>query len=575
MSYKFSTGSVRKGDIYFEDDREGAPTYIDFGADTITLRPSGSAILYAEDDAVGIGTTDPQTTLHVKGDPGQFRVEDTTVDYAYTIDCDGDGIRTHFGDMTAPGDEDSFMTFGAYTGLNRLDTAARDFHLYGTNTTTGFYFDESAGTFGIGTATPDNLLTVVGGHISSDGGVRTGTQHFSWSARTANFADGTVDLVSYISFGNNSVWGWIEVTLTDNHIGAQTTGKYTKRYQIGRNVDTAIGHQAAEVPANIGSVVDEWNLGSFEVDSNDLRIPIHRLTTNQNSVSVLVEGQLHVAFLDTVDNVLNSLSLSTPAVVTNSATRDYYSIMSDRVGIGTGGPDRKLDVLDAADPQLRLTHTDGSNYVDFYANGAGDLEITGSGNNAHLRFISPQNATVVIQSQHTGDSDVSLAFSVDAGANVPFSMGVDDSDSDKFKIGAATIDTDTKVTVTTGGKVGIATTSPESYLSLGGSVQFKVNSVAGDTTLDDTYHVVAADCNSGNVTVTLPSVSESILGRQYIIKRADTGGSGGANSLTIARNGANIDGAASDLSSIGNATSHTLICLGGAGWIIVDKYVGI
>ena len=41
MSYKFTTGSVRKGDIYYEDDRQGEPTYIDFGLDTITLRPSG------------------------------------------------------------------------------------------------------------------------------------------------------------------------------------------------------------------------------------------------------------------------------------------------------------------------------------------------------------------------------------------------------------------------------------------------------------------------------------------------------------------------------------------------------
>lgn len=111
---------------------------------------------------VGIGTMSPSASLHVKGDPGQFRIEDTTVDYTYTVDCDGDGIRTHFGDMTAPGDEDSFMTFGAYTGINRLDTAGRDFHIYGTNTTTGFYFDESAGKFGIGTTSPDEKLEVAG-----------------------------------------------------------------------------------------------------------------------------------------------------------------------------------------------------------------------------------------------------------------------------------------------------------------------------------------------------------------------------------------------------------------------------
>jgi len=368
MSYKWTSGSVRRGDIYAQDDTTGDPTWIDWGQDTITFKPGDDDTMFLEVDKVGIGTTSPDHTLHVKS-----------------------GGTTHV-------------------------------------------------------------------KIESEAG-----------------------------------------------------------YEAALKIKSG-GQSSAYI----------WQPGS----TSDLRFYI-------NGADVM--------HLDNDGNV----------------------------GIGTTGPDRKLDVLDAADPQLRLTHTDGSKYVDFYANGAGDLEITGSGTNAHLRFISPENATVVIQSQDTGDSDVSLAFSVDGGANVPFSIGVDDSDSDKFKIGGDTIDTDTKVTVTTGGKVGIATTSPESYLSLGGSVQFKVNSVSGDTTLDDTHHVVAADCNSGNVTVTLPTVSESILGRQYIIKRADTGGSGGGNSLTIARNGANIDGAGSDISGIDNGTSHTLICLGGAGWILVDKYVGI
>ena len=67
MSYKFSTGSVRRGDVYFEDDREGEPTYIDFGQDTITLRPSGSQILHAAAHAVGINTDQPDHTLSVVG----------------------------------------------------------------------------------------------------------------------------------------------------------------------------------------------------------------------------------------------------------------------------------------------------------------------------------------------------------------------------------------------------------------------------------------------------------------------------------------------------------------------------
>ncbi len=67
MSYKFTTGSVRRGDVFYEDDRDGEPTYIDFGQDTITLRPSGSQILFADADAVGIGTIAPISKLDVAG----------------------------------------------------------------------------------------------------------------------------------------------------------------------------------------------------------------------------------------------------------------------------------------------------------------------------------------------------------------------------------------------------------------------------------------------------------------------------------------------------------------------------
>tara|TARA_Y100001963_G_scaffold133939_1_gene194046 strand:- start:2003 stop:2935 length:933 start_codon:yes stop_codon:yes gene_type:complete len=72
MSYKYSSGSVRRGDIYYEDDREGAATYIDFEQDTITLRPSGSQILHATSYAIGIGTTspDPDELLTIDGTSG-------------------------------------------------------------------------------------------------------------------------------------------------------------------------------------------------------------------------------------------------------------------------------------------------------------------------------------------------------------------------------------------------------------------------------------------------------------------------------------------------------------------------
>ena len=68
MSYKWTSGSVRRGDIYAQEDTTGAPTYIDWGEDTITLRPSASATMFLEDGKVGIGTTSPGKELTVVGD---------------------------------------------------------------------------------------------------------------------------------------------------------------------------------------------------------------------------------------------------------------------------------------------------------------------------------------------------------------------------------------------------------------------------------------------------------------------------------------------------------------------------
>jgi hypothetical protein len=48
---------------------------------------------------------------------------------------------------------------------------------------------------------------------------------------------------------------------------------------------------------------------------------------------------------------------------------------NERVGIGTSGPDAPLDILNASNPQLRLTHTDGSKFADFQVDTNHDLTI--------------------------------------------------------------------------------------------------------------------------------------------------------------------------------------------------------
>jgi hypothetical protein len=64
---------------------------------------------------------------------------------------------------------------------------------------------------------------------------------------------------------------------------------------------------------------------------------------------------------------------------------DALTIRGDgNVGINTTGPDRKLDVLDASNPQLRLTQTDGTVYADFQVDNTGDLVMGVAGQSNQL-----------------------------------------------------------------------------------------------------------------------------------------------------------------------------------------------
>jgi hypothetical protein len=43
----------------------------------------------------------------------------------------------------------------------------------------------------------------------------------------------------------------------------------------------------------------------------------------------------------------------------------FWDDTNKRIGIGTSSPLRKLEILDASNPQMRLTHTDATSYIDF------------------------------------------------------------------------------------------------------------------------------------------------------------------------------------------------------------------
>ncbi len=179
MSYKYSSGSVRRGDIYYEDDREGQPTYIDFEQDTITLRPSGSQILHATSYAVGIGTTspDPDELLTIDGTDGsheaniQFR--EGGANRAKIGVNDSDNLVFHnqtvnkhvvFKVNDQGTTREGLRIDGAVTAVvvNEGAESLVDFRVESNNNTHMLFVDGANDKVGINTDQPDYTLDVAG-----------------------------------------------------------------------------------------------------------------------------------------------------------------------------------------------------------------------------------------------------------------------------------------------------------------------------------------------------------------------------------------------------------------------------
>lgn len=89
----------------------------------------------------------------------------------------------------------------------------------------------------------------------------------------------------------------------------------------------------------------------------------------------------------------------------NTSHLFFLDASVDFIGINTSAPDRRLDILDASNPQLRLTHTDGSVYVEMQAGSSGNLSfVSSNGANARLVEESSIVKSFDISSETTGDA---------------------------------------------------------------------------------------------------------------------------------------------------------------------------
>ena len=195
---------------------------------------------------------------------------------------------------------------------------------------------------------------------------------------------------------------------------------------------------------------------------------------------------------------------------------DCYFNTGGNIGIGTAAPTYTLDVVPVSASALRIKgSTDG---VDVNC----AIENTGT---------SATDDTLLSMTTAGGAGDPTIRFAI--AGNETWSMGIDNSDGDKFKFSqSSTLHTDTRITLQ-GNKVGIGTDSPATTLDVSGTLK-----VSGATTLNAVaYTWPTADGSSGQQLTTDGSgvLSWSASG---------SGGSGGISNVvedTTPQLGGNLD----------------------------------
>lgn len=167
-------------------------------------------------------------------------------------------------------------------------------------------------------------------------------RHFEFTLNSPVFTQGTPNLAVNIQFPNVSVWGWIEVTITSSYNGELSTGKLTKRYNIGHNVASMGGFfsQTTEIPEALGTVAAQWHIGDFNHENNN--ITIYHLVNSANTLTIKVEGVM--SFTNDINLLKTGTTISPLFTLASPGNRHYMSIMQDRVGIGTNTPDTTLAV---------------------------------------------------------------------------------------------------------------------------------------------------------------------------------------------------------------------------------------
>ena len=405
------------------------------------------------------------------------RVNNTTVSQVTSTGVAVTGVLSTTGDLTVSSTYG--FAIGGVSGNARIQHSGGVFTLLTSGNTVASI--EAASISSSGTGNGGQVAKIInpeGGSLLSTGATYTGaikiTLPVSWTNSMLSFKVRVYEYTTGESFeihlgGYNHTSGvWYNETAYI--VGGNTTG---------RNFTARFGHDGTKCCVYIGETGSQWAYPQILVTDVMVGFGNYAASTWRSGWAVAIVGTLGTITRTVTNTQLNAYVNGNAVLTTadlldedtfssNSATKapsqqstkayvdsqtsavtgqwatsgsDIYRA-SGKVGIGTASPSVTFTVqVDQADDDYPI--------ADFFnTNSAGGTRVKISGDGA------------------TSDAVLQFVTDVD-GTPQNWAMGIDGSDSDKFKIGSHyLLGSDNALTIDTSGNVGIGTTSPARELDI-------------------------------------------------------------------------------------------------------------
>ena len=470
--------------------------YVYDAAESAKIRLNGGGDSYFNGGNVGIGTTSPESLLHIKGETRAYiTFQDTSDGYIGFI-----------------GDAPNMLTGGTVDNLGLRGEGGIQF---GVSDVIKMVLD-SSGKVGIGTTSPSATLDLGnnGGqkfYVYASGSVRSGMGiDLSGSARE----------LSIFHTSSNNIDGDISLGLRN-----ETSGQYVERMRIQGNGNVGIGTTSpdAKLDVSTGTTTDIIRFGPAS------RWGFSRANSDSRYVSFMRNQNVSGTAVWTVDGDNGNVGIGTtsPQNILHLKSDDPKLILED----GNAGTDEKVYAIYPAGSQYVLqTMTDAH----VSAQNAYVVDRTGTTVDGQKWYINNSEALVLDSIGNVGIGTTSPSAKLKViGANDSWACQIENTQALPYGLSVNTIGTagttfnsafytttGTGMYIVNNGKVGIGLTSPQSKLHIGESATVGSNFTTAVNNSQLFVHNVGANTNSN-----------------VIFAGGDTGASGGTGAYSFGQNG--------------------------------------